>query len=669
MIPDKHRKTLQGLPIAPNDIDLQTDEQGAYEIECPHFLHSCFPHKNYLLPMTNFLARLTSPPPLLFDGAMGTMIHARGVGFDQCFDELNLSNPALIADIHRAYLEAGAEIVLTNTFGANRYRLARHGLEDRVAQINRAGVELARRVIKDVTIPTSFKNVYLAGDVGPLGVRLVPFGRVQLDQARAAFREQIAPLMETGVDVLLLETFTDLYEIIEAIKAAREVGEAPVIASMTFTRDDRTLLGNSPAEVAQTLCDASVDVIGINCSGGPAQLLRILTQMRAAAPDAQFLVKPNAGLPEQVGGRIMYPAGPAYFGEYAHAFRRAGANLIGGCCGTTPDHIRAMRRALDHPAEETAANGHSLTILEREETSPADHPTELSNKLARRQFVATVEMAPPRGLNTKKVLAAASMLKEAGVDAINVSDSPMARMRMSPWAVASLIHQQVGIETILHFPTRGRNLLRVQGDLLAAHALNVRNLFVVMGDPTAIGDYPDAADNYDVVPSGLIRLIKEKFNAGTDYAGTDIGQPTSFFVGCAANLTPRKPAHEISALRRKADAGADFALTQPVFDPWAACAFLEQYAAAHGKLPLPLIVGILPLANPRHAAFLHNELPGVSIPPELLARMEAAPDPREEGLRIAIELIEQVRGWASGVYLMPPFGRYDVAAEIVERVK
>jgi methionine synthase I (cobalamin-dependent)/5,10-methylenetetrahydrofolate reductase len=616
-------------------------------------------------PSPNFLSRLASPSPLLFDGAMGTMIHARGVGFDQCFDELNLTNPALIADIHRAYIDAGAEVVLTNTFGANRYRLARHGLEDRAADINRAGVDLVRRVILG-----SFKNVFLAGDIGPLGVRLVPFGRVQLDQARDAFREQITALVEAGIDVLLLETFSDLYEIIEGVKAAREVNASiPVIASMPFTRDDRTLLGNSPVEVAQTLHDVGADVIGINCSGGPTQLLRILKQMHTANPDVKLMIKPNAGLPEQVGGRIMYPAGPGYFGEYAHAFRQAGARIIGGCCGTTPDHIQAMRAALNTPIDNNNQNGHHIVILEHEEISPADQPTELSNKLARKKFVTTVEMSPPRGLNTKKVLAAAGMLKEAGADVINVSDSPMARMRMSPWAVANLIHQQVGVETILHFPTRGRNLLRVQGDLLAAHALNVRNLFVVMGDPTAIGDYPDATDNYDVVPSGLVKLIKEKFNAGTDYAGTDIGQPTSFFVGCAANLTPREPEGEIKTLRRKIKAGADFALTQPVFEPQAACVFLHQVAETHGELKLPLIVGILPLANSRHAAFLHNELPGVSIPSELLARLENAVDPRQEGIDIAVELITQVRVWASGVYIMPPFGRYDVAAEIVERVQ
>ncbi len=610
--------------------------------------------------LLSHLDNLTTP--LLFDGAMGTMLHARGVSFDACFDELNLSQPALVADVHHAYIDAGAQIILTNTFGANRYRLARHGLEDRVKAINQAGVELARRVIL-----ASFKDLLLAGDVGPLGVRLAPFGRVQLEQARDAFREQIAALAEAGADLILLETFTDLYEIVEGVKAAQEVCDLPVIASMTFTRDDTTLLGNSPAEVARTLHETGAHVIGVNCSGGPTQLLRILKKMRAALPEARFMVKPNAGLPEQVGGRIMYPAGPAYFADYTRAFRRAGASIIGGCCGTTPEHIARMRAALDEPPEPGEQNNTPLVVLERtEDLSPAERPTELAQKLQAGKFITTVEMAPPRGPGTQKVLAAASMLKEAGADCVNVADSPMARMRMSPWAVANLIQQSVGIDTILHFPTRGRNLLRVQGDLLAAHALNVRNIFVVMGDPTAIGDYPDAMDDYDVVPSGLLKLIKHSFNTGSDYAGSDIGQPTAFFAGCALNLTPKNPAREIKVLRRKIRNGADFALTQPVFDPQKAVAFIQQYQNEHAALELPLLVGILPLYNARHTAFLHNELPGVSIPEPIRRRIESAADTRREGIAIALELIEQIRPWASGVYIMPPFRRYDIAAEIIE---
>jgi len=614
---------------------------------------------------TALAAALAGEAPLLMDGAMGTMLHNLGIGFDECFDELNLTQPAVVAEVHRAYLDAGAESLLTNTFGANRYRLARHGLEDRVAEINQAGVDLARRVIL-----ASFRDVHLIGDIGPLGVRLAPFGRVQLEQAREAFAEQVEALIEAGVDFLLFETFTDLYEIIEGVRAAREVDRATgVVASMTFTRDDRTVLGNSPEEVARSLRAEGADVIGINCSGGPAQMLRILKRMRAAVPDAPYLVKPNAGLPEQVGGRILYPAGPAYFADYAKAFRQAGARIIGGCCGTTPQHIAAMKQGLatpdihfetdPDPTEEEDRNGASVE---------GDGPTELSRKLANGEFIRTVEMSPPRGLGMEKLLAAAAMLVEAGADCVNIADSPMARMRMSPWAVSNVVQQRLGLETVLHFPTRGRNLLRVQGDLLAAHALDVRNIFVVMGDPTAIGDYPDAMDDYDVVPSGLVKLIKQNFNLGVDYAGAEIGKPTAFFAGCALDLTPRDPAREIKVCRRKVASGADFALTQPIFEPDRAEAFIRRYGDEAGKLELPLIVGILPLFNERHAAFLHNELPGIHIPQDILTRMEKAEDKRAEGIRIAGELIEMVRPWAAGVYLIPPFRRYDVTAEIIESV-
>ncbi len=619
-------------------------------------------------PRQRFLRLLQqTDKPILLDGAMGTLLHAKGIGFEQCFDALNLENPALVAEIHRGYIDAGAQIILTNTFGANRYRLAEHGLEDKVAEINQAGVELARRVVL-----ASFREVLVAGDVGPLGVRLAPFGRVQPEEAREAFREQIAALAAAGADLIVIETMSDLYEVREAVLAAREAApDLPVVASMTFTRDDRTLLGDSPAKVAEALRDLKVDAVGVNCSGGPAQLLRILRQMRAVAPQARFWVKPNAGWPERLpGGRIMYPAGPAYFGEYALAFYQAGADLVGGCCGTTPEHIAAMRRALDQaPPRVEAPRVIVGPSPQREPLPPPDEPTQLAQKLGQGRFVVAVEVTPPRGLSPHKVLAGAHLLAEAGADVIDVADSPMARMRMSPWAVCHLIQKEVGLETVLHFPTRGRNLLRVQGDLLAAHALGVRNVFVVMGDPTAIGDYPEAMDNYDLVPSGLIKLIKQKFNAGVDHAGGDIGQPTSFFVGCALNLQPKDPEREAKVLRRKIRAGADFALTQPVFDPEAARRFLDFYAERYGPLEIPILVGVLPLNNPRHAAFLHHEVPGISIPEAVMRRLEQAGEgaPRE-GVRIALDLIEGIRPWAQGIYLMPQFRRYDLAAEIVEGV-
>lgn len=614
-----------------------------------------------------FLELLSSSPlPILGDGAMGTMLNARGIGFEQCFDELNLTQPSLVAEIHRAYIEAGSQVIQTNTFGANRYKLAEHGLEGKVKEINRAGVDLLRQVI-----PASFKNVLIAGDIGPLGIRLAPFGRVQPEEAREAFCEQIEGLVEAGADLLIMETFSDLSEAREAVAAARQVSDLPVVISMTFTRDDRTLLGDTPAKVVRLLHEAGADVVGVNCAGGPAQIWRILKVMRQAAPEAKLSAMPNAGWPEQVGGRIMYPANPEYFGEYARSFCQAGAVLIGGCCGTTPRHIAAMRAALDRIPEGCAdpiIEGAAAADAD-ERLDTAEQPTQLAQKLNAGKFVVSVEMDPPRGLSAHKLIAGASLLAEAGADVINVADSPMARMRMSPWAVCGIIQREFGIETVLHFPTRGRNMLRVQGDLLAAHALDIRNIFVVMGDPTAIGDYPEAMDNYDLVPSGLIKLIKRNFNMGIDHSGADIGQPTSFFAGCALNLTPQDPEREIKNLRRKLQAGADFALTQPVFQPRQARAFLDRYEDSYGPLTVPVLAGLLPLYGPRHAAFLNNEVPGISIPEVYQERLRrAGGDSPKEGIRIAQELVEEMRPWASGIYLMPAFNRFDIAAEIIEGV-
>ena len=605
----------------------------------------------------------SSPKPILADGAMGTVLHTRGVGFDQSFDELNLTDPALVAEVHRAYIEAGSKIIYSNTFSANRYKLAEHGLGHQVAEINQAGVELARRVVA-----ASFKDVLVAGDVGPLGVRLAPFGRVQIEQAKAAFTEQIDALCAVEVDLLVIETFGDLYEIREAVAAAREFCDLPIVASATFTRDDRTVLGDTPANVAQALRGAGADLIGANCSGGPAQLFRILSQMKQAVPGMPLIVKPNAGWPEQVGGRVMYSAGPDYFGEYAQSFTELGIRIIGGCCGTTPEHIAQMQISIDSAPVNF---DHSSAQIEGAipETSPiiSIQPTKMAQKFAAGKFVISVEMNPPRGLTPHKIIAGASMLAEAGADVINVADSPMARMRMSPWAVCELIQRDVGIETTLHFPTRGRNLLRVQGDLLAAHALGIRNVFVVMGDPTSIGDYPEAMDDYDLVPSGLMKLIAQRFNLGVDHAGSDIGQPTRFFVGCALNLMPADPEREIKVLRRKIANGANFALTQPVYQPEKAREFLKLYTDQYGELEIPLLVGILPLYSPRHAAFLHNEVPGIVIPEEIRTRIERAGEhaPRE-GVLISIELVEQVKEWGGGIYIMPAFNRYDLAADIIE---
>jgi len=596
---------------------------------------------------------------------MGTQLHARGIPFDACFDELNLSQPELILEIHREYLEAGARIIETNTFGANQHKLSSHGLEHQVVEINAAGVALAKQAIYETGA-----DALVAGSVGPLGIRLAPFGRVKPEEAFEAFHEQIVALEQAGADLISLETQSDLYELREGIQASKGVGDLPVIASVTFTRDDRTLLGDTPAQAARLLWDAGADVIGANCSEGPAQLLRIIRAMRQAVPEAKFSVMPNAGWPEQVGGRIMYPATADYFADYARAYTEAGANIIGGCCGTTADHIAHMRAAF----EQVEPSPFSTITIEVEEdlerlANGQLGPTNLNSKLGAGQFVLSVEVNPPRGLSVEKVLAGAQLLADAGVDVINVADSPMARLRMSPWAVCHRIQQDIGLETVLHFPTRGRNLLRVQGDLLAAHATGVRNIFVVMGDPTSIGDYPEATDDYDVVPSGLIKLVKQGFNAGVDLHGDEFGEATSFYVGCALNPDAANLEQEIRVLKRKVEAGADFVLTQPVFEPERIEQTISAFEDRHGPLGIPMIVGILPLYGIKHARFLHNEVPGISIPDVIQKRIAAAGDHAPQtGVSIAVEILDQLKDSVGGAYIMPPFGRYDIAAEIIESV-
>lgn len=603
---------------------------------------------------------------ILADGAMGTMLHGRGVSFDTSFDELNLTQPGLVSEIHLDYIRAGAHVIETNTFGANRFKLGVHGLADKVVEINQAAVQLAKSAVENAP-----ETIMIAGSVGPLGVRLAPFGRVHPEQAFEAYIEQITALADAGCDLLMIETQTDLHEVAEAVRAARSVCKLPIVATLTFTRDDRTLLGDSPQHVARSLHELGVEVLGANCSGGPAQLLRLLTQMRRATPEARLAVMPNAGWPERVSGRIMYPATADYFGEYALSFCQAGAVYIGGCCGTTPEHISAMRKALDsgeRPCEDVETL--ELEVLSVQAPDSSEPPTQLARSLAQDHFVLSVEMDPPRGFSTHKLLAGASLLAEAGADVINVADSPMARMRMSPWAVCQLIQTQIGLETVLHFPTRGRNLLRVQGDLLAAHALGVRNIFVVMGDPTAIGDYPDAMDDYDLVPTGLIKLVQHGFNQGVDHAGSDIGEATSFFTGCALNLCAQDNEREMRLLQKKLAAGANFALTQPVYDSELARAFLETYQTRYGALNLPILVGVLPLFSARHASFLHNEVPGIQIPATIQARIQKSDDQAPQvGVQMAIELLESLSGLVQGAYLMPPFGRYDVAAEIIEAIR
>lgn len=604
-----------------------------------------------------FLQRLDAGV-LLADGAMGTQLYAHGVPFDQCFDELNLSALDLVRGIHLDYIDSGAELIETNTFGANRFKLAAHGLSDRAVEFNRAGAAVARQAVD-----LSGRQVLVAGSMGPIGRAMAPLGAVSAEEVREAYTEQAEALAAGGGDALLLETFTDLGELLEAVRAVRRAVPLPVIAQMTFTQEGKTLLGHGPREIAEALERAGADVVGANCSMGSQGILEVIAQMAQFVRRARLSAMPNAGFPAYVGGRYMYFSTPEYMAEYARQMVALGVRLIGGCCGTTPEHIAAIRDALREPATQFAVVGLGAVVVERpmvepEATPKPPAPSTLAHKLGR-SFVITVEIQPPRGIHDRREIEAGRKLREAGVDAIDVADNPMARLRMSPWAMSSRIQAEVGVETVLHFTTRDRNLVRLQSDLLAVHALGIRNLLVLRGDPPQMGDYPNATAVSDVKPSGLVRLIKE-FNRGRDVAGNAIGAPTAFTVGVALNLTAANLEREAQVLDQKVRAGADFICTMPIYEPEA----LDRLLRITGRLPLPLIVGVLPLVSHRHAEFLHNELPGLSIPPWVRERLRQAADPRQEGLRLAAEFVETIRGRVGGVYLIPSFGRYDGVVEL-----
>lgn len=620
-----------------------------------------------------FFERLQSPHPVLADGAMGTQLHRGGAPLHGSFDALNLNEPETVAAIHRAYIQAGAEMIETNTWGANRLKLSQYGYGEQVDAINHAGVEILKQVL---TALGREDTVYIAGSVGPLGARLRPYGKLSAEEARTYFAEQISALAEAGVDALLFETFADHIELLEALTAARQVAPGtPIICQTTFSTDGHTLSGHTPAKVAYDLYRAGADVIGVNCAGGPSQLSGVLQAMHQSVPGARLSAMPNAGFPESVDGRVMYPATADYFGDYALTFQAIGASIIGGCCGTTPDHIAAMRRALD----EAANNQRPLPVITVTEVSgdeaeaPQEHPTDLMNRLLDGKFTVTVEMRPPRGYTIDRLVRHARLLRDAGADVLDVADTPAAQMRMSPWAVAHVIQEQVGVETVLHFPTRGRNLLRIQGDLLAAHAMGLRNLFVTMGDPTKIGDYPDAMDNYDIVPSKLIGLIKHGLNQGKDQAGNSIGRATAFTVGCALNMFADDIDHEIKTLGNKLSSGADFALGQAVFEPWKIERFVKRFEELRGEpFHLPVLMGIMPLYGLKHATFLNNEVPGISIPDAIMKRIEdAGEDAAQEGVRIAQELLHEIvrTGLVQGAYILPAFGKYELAAEVIDAVR
>ena len=563
--------------------------------------------------------------------------------------------------MHLDYIEAGAELVETNTYGANRVRLARHGLEESLVEINRRAVELAREAER-----LTGQHVWVAGAVGPLGSPPIPPGAESTEDVRVLFREQVQVLADAGVDLVMLETFPSLTEIREAIAAVREVGDLPIIAQLTFTEEGHTLAGDSLEEVMEALALLDLAAIGANCSVGPDPMLRVMEEMSKRV-EVPLSALPNAGLPAEVDGRLVYLSSPAYMAELASRMVEIGVTIVGGCCGTSPEHITAMRDALrQRPKRQTARPRAKTRAAAPDGTRqarlvPQVEPTGLAQKLGKR-FIVTVEVHPPRGFDVSETLEKLrDLLRLTNVDAFNATDIPLAQGRMSALAMSTLLQTRLGVEAIMHVATRYRNLIALHSDLLGAHALGVRNIFVFMGDPPSIGDYPQAVSFSDVTSSGLIRLIKSA-NSGQDLSGRPIEQSTSFFTGCALNLEAQDMDGELRSLDRKLEAGADFILTQAVFDPEA----LERCRQRLGGFPLPVVMGVLPLRSLRHTEFLHNEVPGMVIPESVRQRMrDAGRSGAEVGVQLAQELLGAVNSQIAGVYLIPSFGRYDVVADVM----
>jgi homocysteine S-methyltransferase len=605
----------------------------------------------------DFLARLARGP-VLCDGAMGTILYAKGIFINRCYDELNLSQPGLIRDVHAEYAAAGAEIVETNTFGANSFRLARHGFADRVDEINRQGVKLAREAARTA-------NAYVAGAVGPLGIRIEPLGKTSFDEARQAFREQIAALAEEGVDLLILETFGYLAEIRQALLAAREIApNLPVVAQVTIDEDGNCLDGATPATFGRRLTEWGADLVGCNCSVGPVAMLSAIEQL-AQHTDKPLAAQPNAGMPRNVEGRNIYLCSPEYMASYARKFLAAGVRLVGGCCGTTPEHIRAMKAALR--AGGARAGSFPVTTQPAPpaavETQPLAERSHLGTKLVRGEFITMVEIVPPRGIDVQKEIEGARFMRSVGVDAVNIPDSPRASARMSNQALSILIQQQVGIEAILHYTCRDRNVLGIQSDLLGASASGICNLICITGDPPKLGNYPDATAVFDVDSIGLVNIV-HNLNRGLDIGGNAIGAATSFVIGVGANPGLPNMDEEIRRFEYKVEAGAEYVVTQPVFDLDLFEAFLRRIEHCR----IPVIAGIWPLTSARNAEFMKNEL-RVSIPDAVLERMARASSSeaaRAEGVNLAREMLAAIREMVQGVQISAPFGRFSCAVDVLE---
>jgi methionine synthase I (cobalamin-dependent)/5,10-methylenetetrahydrofolate reductase len=619
--------------------------------------------------MTQF-SEIFADRPVLADGAMGTVLYARGVFINRCYDELNLSEPAMILGVHEEYLQAGAEILETNTFGANRFRLTRHGLGGKVKEINAAGVKLARQAVAHLKEKQA-GEAWVAGSVGPLGVRLEPLGKTGLDEARAAFAEQIAVLAENGVDLLIIETMPALNEAQQALEAARAVApHLPVLVMVTVDDEGNCLDGSSPAQAAALLTEWGAGAIGVNCSTGPTTVLTAAEAMRGATT-LPLAAMPNAGLPRAVEGRNIYLCSPEYMASFARKAIAAGVQMIGGCCGTTPNHIRAMRsaiRALDAQAHVT---GHEAVPVLNSETPPAPlgERSRIGALIASGTFVTLVEIVPPKGIDCSSEIEGATLLARLGVHAINVPDSPRASARMSAQSLSIQIQQHTGIETVLHYTCRDRNILSIQSDLLGASSIGLRNILCLTGDPPKLGNYPDATAVFDVDSIGLVNIV-HRLNHGLDIGSNSIGASTNFTIAMAANPGAPDMENELRRFAYKVEAGAEYCITQPVFDLRLLENFLARIHDRLGDHRIPVIAGLWPLTSLRNAEFMKNDL-RVSMPEEIMLRMAQAETPdaaRREGIKIAQEMLEAVRPYVQGVQVSAPFGRYAAAAEVLSSV-
>ncbi|MCH8020488.1 bifunctional homocysteine S-methyltransferase/methylenetetrahydrofolate reductase [candidate division KSB1 bacterium] len=609
----------------------------------------------------NFLKELEKRV-ILFDGATGTMLYNRGVFINQCFDQVNLTNSRLIKEIHTDYANAGADVLQTNTFGANQFKLAQHGLSDSLEEINYQGAKLAREVAGN--------QLFVAGSVGPLGIKIEPWGKLSRKEANDAFKEQGQALLNGGVDLFVLETFSDLSEIEQAILALRELADLPIIAEMTIDESGNSLYGTATETFTHQLDKWGADVVGINCSVGPPPMMDALEKM-VHVTKKPIIIQPNAGNPRVVEERNMYLASAEYMGEYALRFIKAGARLVGGCCGTTPEYIKTMEKSVRmlSPRQHNFSIDIPKEVIEEATPIPREEKSKFAAKLVKGELVTSVEIVPPRGSDPSKVLESCRQLKEFGVDGINVPDGPRAMCRMGAQHLSILIEQNVGIETLLHYCCRDRNLLGMQSDIMGLYAVGLRNILIITGDPPKMGDYPDATAVFDVDSIGLTNMV-DRMNHGIDLGGTKLDAPTGFHIGVGLNPGAIDPALEIRRFEWKVEAGAEYAITQPVFDPQILLEFLPKIK--HVKIPV--IAGIWPLVSFRNAEFMNNEVPGASVPEKYMERMRQAQEiskeeARAEGLRIAQEAVAQSREYVKGFQVSAPFGKVEYSMQVLSVLK